>query len=90
MSLIINGPLEGRKLTLAENGQRNNGSLMGIKRYTIHCGPDSPWAVNGPRVTNGLVWAKRHHGPYMGQKLQWAGIILDNPNEAIGLNSDRP
>ena len=64
-------------------------SLMGIKRYTVHCGLDSPWAINGPRVTNGLVWAERHHGPYMGRKLQRAGIILDGLGEATGLNSDR-
>ena len=70
--------------------QWNNGLLMGIKRYTIHYGPVSPWAINGPRVTKGLIWAKRHHGPYMGWKLQWAGIILDDPDEATRLNSDRP
>ena len=70
--------------------QWNNGPLMGIKRYIVHCGPDSPRAFNGPRFTNGLVWAEIHHGPYMGRKLQWAGIILDGPDEAIGLNSGRP
>ena len=63
---------------------------MGIKGYIVPCGPDSPRPVNGPRVTNGLVWAERHHGPYMGQKLQWAGIILEGLDEATGLNSDRP
>ena len=63
---------------------------MGIKRYTVHCGPDSPRAVNGPRVTNGLVWAERHHGPYMVWKLQQAGIILEGPDEATGLNWDMP
>ena len=62
---------------------------MGIKEYTVHCGPDSPQAVNGPRVTNGLVWDERRHGPYMGRKLQRAGIILYDPYEANGLNSDR-
>ena len=72
-----------------ETSQWNNGPLMGIRRYTVHCGPDSP-RVNGPRVTNGLIWAKRHHGTYMGWKLQWDGIILDGPDEATGLNYDRP
>ena len=62
---------------------------MGIKWYTVHCGPDSPWGVDGPRVTNGLVWAERHHGPYMGQKLQRAGIILVGLDDATGPNSDR-
>ena len=62
---------------------------MGIKRYTVHCGPDSPRAVNGSRVTNGLVWAERLHGIYMGQKLKRAGIILDGPDDATGPNSDR-
>ena len=75
---------------MLETAQWNNGPLMGIKGYTVHHGPDSPRAVNGPRVTNGLVWAERHHGPYMGRKLQRAGIILDGPDEATGLNSDRP
>ena len=63
---------------------------MGIKGYTIHCRPDSPGVVNGPRVTNGLVWAEIHHGPYMGRKLQRAGIILVDLDDATGLNSDRP
>ena len=63
---------------------------MGIKRYNVHYGPESPQAVNGPRVTKGLIWAERHHGPYMGLKLQQAGIILDGLDEATGLNSDRP
>ena len=48
----------------------HNGSLMGIKRYIVHYGPVSPWAVNGPRVTKCLIWAERRHGPDMGQKLQ--------------------
>ena len=65
------------------------GPLMGIKGYIVHCGPDSPWAITGPRVTNGLVWAERHHGPYMGRKLQQAGIILDDPDDATGPNSSR-
>ena len=73
-----------------ETAQWNNRPLMGIKGYTVHCGPYSPWVVNGPRVTNGLVWAERHHGPYMGQKLQRAGIILDGPDEATRLNFGRP
>ena len=63
---------------------------MGIKRYTIHYGPVSPRAVNGPRVTKGLIWAERRHGPYMGRKLKWARIILDGPDDTIGPNSDRP
>ena len=58
---------------------------MGIKRYTVNYGPVSPWAVNGPRVTKGLIWAERRHGPYMG----WAGIILDGPDDATGPNSER-
>ena len=62
---------------------------MGIKGYTIHYGPDSPRVVNGPRVTKGLIWAERLHGPYMGQKLKRAGIILDGPYDATGPNSDR-
>ena len=90
MSPRINGPLEGRKLTRAGNGRRHNGPLMGIKRYTIHYRPVSSRAFNGPRVTNDLVWAERHHGPYMGRKLQRAGIILDGPDEGTGINSDRP
>ena len=89
MSPRINGPLEGRKLTRAGNARRNNGPLMGIKRYTVHYGPVSSRAFNGLRVTKGLIW-ERHHGPYMGQKLQRAGIILDGPDEATVLNSDRP
>ena len=63
---------------------------MGPEKAERYCGPDSPRAVNGPRVTKGLIWAERHHGPYMGWKLQRAGIILDGPDEATGLNSDRP
>ena len=86
----IKEPLEGRKLTQAGNDQRNNGMLMGIKQYTIHYVPVSPRAFNGPRVTKGLIWAERHDGPYMGRKLQWAGIILEGPDEATRLNSDRP
>ena len=86
----INGPLEGKKLARAGNSRRNNGQLMGIKRYIVHYGPVSPRAFNGSRVTKGLIWAERHHGPYMGQKLQRAGIILGGPDEATGLNSDRP
>ena len=62
---------------------------MGIKRYTVHYEPDSPRVVNGPRVTKGLIWAERRHGPYMGQKLKQAGIILDGPDDATGPNSDR-
>ena len=80
----INGPLEGRELTRAGNGGRNNGPLMGIKRYSVHYGPVSSRAFNGPTVTKGLIWAERHHGPYMGRKLQWAGIILDGPDNTIG------
>ena len=90
MSPRINGPLEGPKLTRAGNGRWNNGSLMGIKRYTVHYGPVSSRAFNGSRVTKGLIWAERHHVPYMGQKLQWARIIFDGPDEATRLNSDRP
>ena len=63
---------------------------MGIKRYTVHYGPVSPRALNGPRDTKGLIWAERSHGPYMGRKLQRAGIILGGTDEATGLNSDRP
>ena len=63
---------------------------MGIQQYNVHCGPDSPQAVNGPRFTNGLLWTERHHGAYMGQKLQWDGIILDGPDDATGLNFGRP
>ena len=59
---------------------------MGIKGYTLHCGLVSPRAVNGPRVTKGLIWVERRHGPY----IQWAGIILEGPDEVTGLNSDRP
>ena len=70
--------------------QWNNGPLMGIKGYTVHYGPVSPRAVNGPRVTKGLIWAERHHGPYMGRKLKQAGIILDDPDDATGPNPDRP
>ena len=70
--------------------QMNSGALMAIKGYTVHCGPNSRQVVNGPRVTNRLVWAERHHGPYMGRKLQRSGIILDGPDEATGLNFDRP
>ena len=62
---------------------------MGIKRYIVHYGLVSSQAFNGARVTKGLIWAERHHGPYMGRKLQHAGIILDGPDEATGLNSDR-
>ena len=70
--------------------QWNNGPLMGIKQYTVHYGPVSPQAVNGPRVTKGLIWAEIHHGPYMGQKLQRTRIILDGPDDATGPNSGRP
>ena len=63
---------------------------MGIKRYTVHYGLISPQAINGPRVTKGLIWAEIHHGPYMGRKLKRDGIILDGPDDAIGPNSDRP
>ena len=63
---------------------------MGIKLYTIHYGSDSPQAVTGPRVTKGLIWAEKHHGSYKDRKLQRAGIILDGPDEATGLNFDRP
>ena len=63
---------------------------MGIKLYIVHYGPVSPRAVNGPRVTKGLIWAERRHGPYIGQKLKWVGIILDGPDDATGPNSDRP
>ena len=63
---------------------------MGIKRYTVHYGPVSPWAVNGPRVTKGLIWAERSHGPHMGRKLKRAGIVLDDPDDATEPNSDRP
>ena len=63
---------------------------MGTKRYTVHYGPVSPWAINGPRFTKGLIWAKIRHGPYMGRKLKRAGIILDGPDDATGPNSDRP
>ena len=57
---------------------------MGIKRYTIDYGPVSSQAFNGPRVIEDLIWAERHHGPYMGRKLQRTGIILDGPDEALG------
>ena len=70
--------------------QWNNGPLMGIKRYTVHYGPVSPQAINGPRVIKGLIWAEIRHGPYMGRKLKRAGIILDGPDDATGPNSDRP
>lgn len=33
---------------------------------------------------------ERRHGPYIGRKLQRAGIILNRPDDAIGPNSDRP
>ena len=33
--------------------------------------------------------AERRHGPYMGRKLKRAGIILDDPYDATGPNSDR-
>ena len=62
---------------------------MGTKCYIVHYRPVSPWAVNEPRVTKGLIWAERRHGPYMGQKLKWAGIILDGPDDATGPNPDR-
>ena len=62
---------------------------MGINGYTVHYGLVLPPAVNGPRVTKGLIWAKRRHGPYMGRKLKWVGIILDSPDDATGPNSDR-
>ena len=62
---------------------------MGVKRYTVHYGTVSPWAVNGPIVTKGLIWAERRHGPYMGRELKQDGIILDGPDDAIGPNSDR-
>ena len=58
---------------------------MGIKWYTVHYGPVSPRAVNGPRVTKVLIWAERRHGPYMGQKLQQAGIILDAQMKLLAL-----
>ena len=63
---------------------------MGIKRYTIHYGPVLPRVVKGLRVTKGLIWAERRHGPYMGWKLKRAGIILEGPDDATGPNSDRP
>ena len=62
---------------------------MGIKGYTIHCGPVSPRAVNGPRFTKVLIWDERSHGTHMGRKLKWVGIILDGPDDATGPNSDR-
>ena len=55
----------------------------------VHYELVSPRAVNGPRVTKGLIWAERRHGPYMGPKLKQAGIILDGPYDATGPNSDR-
>ena len=70
--------------------QWNNGPLMGIKRYTVHYGPVLPRAIKGPTVTKGLIWAESRHGPYMGRKLQWAGIILDSPDDATRPNSDKP
>ena len=63
---------------------------MLIKRYTVRYGPVLPPALNGPRVTKGLIWAKRHDGPYMGRKLKRVGIILDGPDDATGPNLDRP
>ena len=63
---------------------------MAVKRYTVYYGAVSPRAVNGPRVTKGLIWAEIRHGPYMGRKLQQAEIILDGPDGATGPNSDRP
>ena len=63
---------------------------MSIKRYNVQYGLVSPQAVNGPRVTKGLIWVERRHGPYMGQKLKRARIILDGPDDATGPNSDRP
>ena len=63
---------------------------MGIKRYTVHYGPVSPRAINVPRVTKGLIWAERSHGPYMGRKVELADIILDGPDDATGPNSGRP
>ena len=86
----INGPSEGRKVTRAGNDPMDNGPLMGIKRYTVHYRPVSPRAINGPRVTKGLIWAEIRHGQYMCQKLQQAGTILDGPDDAIGPNSGRP
>ena len=62
---------------------------MGIKRYTIQFGLVLLQAIYGPRVTKGLIWAERRHGPYMGRKLQRDGIILDNPYEATEPNLDR-
>ena len=75
------GPEKAKRSHGVEITQWNNGPLMGIKRYTVHY---------GPRVTKGLIWAEIRHGPYMGRKLQQAGIILDGPDDAIGHNSDRP
>jgi len=62
---------------------------MGIKRYTVHYGPVSPRAINGPTVTKGLIWIEMSwaiHGPEV--KTGW--IILDGPDDATGPNSDRP
>ena len=83
-------PEKAKRYDGLETAQWNNGPLMGTKRYNVQYGPVSSRAFNGPRVMKGLIWAERHHGPYMGRKLQWAGIILDGPDEATGLNSDRP
>ena len=63
---------------------------MGIKRHTVHYGLVSPLAVNRPRVTKGLIWVERRHGPYMGGKLKRAGIILSGPDDATRPNSDKP
>ena len=71
----------GQELQMASYGPKD---IMGIH------GPVSPRAVNGLRVTKGLIWVKICHGPYMGRKLQRAGIILDGPDDAIGPNLDRP
>ena len=60
---------------------------MGIKGYTVHCGPDSPQVINGLRVTNGLVWPKdimghTWAGSYNGLQSYWTaqmkllGLIL--------------
>ena len=62
---------------------------MRIKRCTVHYGPVPPRAVNGTRVTKGLIWVERRHGTYMGQKLKQAGMILDGPDDATRPNSDR-
>ena len=60
------GPEKAKRKHGLETAQWNNGSLVGIKRYTVQYGPVSPGplmgqelqsASYGPKVVMGNTWA---------------------------------